>query len=191
MANISNTLGPSSITIQSLVTIRPNGVIEYGPDYTPDAAAKVFWEALGNSMPADRKRVGELQAEISRLTENQLLQDSATAAVMERAEKAEAELSALRSQPQGEPVGKVVTITGSVHDIAMIEWTSEYRPTVGDLIYAAPPADGVVVPKIVIQALRDRIAMAYGDLPKDCPPGPPTGILATLDALLAAPKGGE
>ena len=40
-ANISNTLGPSSITIQSLVTIRPNGVIEYGPDYTPDAAEKV------------------------------------------------------------------------------------------------------------------------------------------------------
>ena len=45
-----------------------------------------------------------LSDEVSRLTENQLLQDSATAAVMERAEKAEAELSALRSQPQGEPV---------------------------------------------------------------------------------------
>jgi hypothetical protein len=37
-----------------------------------------------------------MQAEISRLTENQRLQDSATAAVMERAEKAEAELAACR-----------------------------------------------------------------------------------------------
>ena len=34
-----------------------------------------------------------LQAEISRLTENARLQDSATAAVLERAEKAEAELA--------------------------------------------------------------------------------------------------
>lgn len=91
---------PTNIMINmdgaTLVTIRPNGVIDYGPHYTPDAAAKVFWEALGNSMPADRTRVGELQAEISRLTENQRLQDSATAAVMERAEKAEAELAACR-----------------------------------------------------------------------------------------------
>jgi len=41
------------------------------------------------------------KAEISRLTENQLLQDSATAAVLERAEKAEAELAACRDEKTG------------------------------------------------------------------------------------------
>ncbi len=65
MTSISDTLGPSSITIQSLVTIKPNGVIEYGPNYTPDAAAKAFWEALGNSMPEDRKRIAELMTKFA------------------------------------------------------------------------------------------------------------------------------
>jgi hypothetical protein len=39
-----------------------------------------------------------LSDEVSRLTENQRLQDSATAAVMERAEKAEAELAACQKK---------------------------------------------------------------------------------------------
>jgi len=100
-------------------------------------------------------------------------------------------LLSLRNQPQGEPVAWVIpgddTANANGFIDAMCYRDGEFtRP-----LYAATPADGVVVPKIVIQALRDRIAMAYGDLPKDCPPGPPTGILATLDALLAAPKGGE
>ena len=30
-----------------LVKIHPNGVIEYGKDYAPDEAARVFWQALG------------------------------------------------------------------------------------------------------------------------------------------------
>ena len=29
-----------------LVSIKPDGTLEYGKDYTPDAAAKVFWEAM-------------------------------------------------------------------------------------------------------------------------------------------------
>jgi hypothetical protein len=29
------------------VTVNPNGTIEYGKDYTPDAAARIFWDALG------------------------------------------------------------------------------------------------------------------------------------------------
>jgi len=44
--------------------------------------------------------VDRLTAQISRLTENQRLQDSATAAVMERAEKAEAELAAFREDAE-------------------------------------------------------------------------------------------
>jgi hypothetical protein len=31
---------------QLLVVIRPDGTLEYGPNYTPDAAALVFWEAM-------------------------------------------------------------------------------------------------------------------------------------------------
>jgi hypothetical protein len=107
--------------------------------------------------------------------------------------------------PQGEPMAEALRHAAQVIELyddatmnadymldstecaGILNALAEYRTR----FYAAPPADGVVVPKIVLQALRDRIAMAYGDLPKDCPPGPPTGILATLDALLAAPKGGE
>jgi len=44
--------------------------------------------------------IDRLQPEISRLTENQRLQDSATAAVMERAEKAEAELAKCREDAE-------------------------------------------------------------------------------------------
>lgn len=43
---------PQNLTIclngtQPMVTIRPNGTIEYGANYTPDAAAKILWEAVG------------------------------------------------------------------------------------------------------------------------------------------------
>ncbi len=40
-------LVPPSFTIANLVTIRPDGTIEYGEGYTPDAAAKEFWDAIG------------------------------------------------------------------------------------------------------------------------------------------------
>jgi hypothetical protein len=36
-----------SITIAGLVTIRPDGQIEYHEGYTPDIAARIFWDALG------------------------------------------------------------------------------------------------------------------------------------------------
>ena len=32
---------------KALVTIRPDGSIEYGEGYTPDAAAKALWDAVG------------------------------------------------------------------------------------------------------------------------------------------------
>lgn len=40
---------PLSIVISSgnmLVTIHPDGTIEYGKDYTPDDAAKASWDAV-------------------------------------------------------------------------------------------------------------------------------------------------
>ena len=39
-----------SMTIRvgkTYVVIKPDGKIEYGEDYTPDAAAKAFWDAVG------------------------------------------------------------------------------------------------------------------------------------------------
>lgn len=49
---IRSDVQPSSIMIRDLVTIHlDDGRIEYGPKYTPDEAAKVFWEALSYHMP--------------------------------------------------------------------------------------------------------------------------------------------
>lgn len=31
-----------------LVVIRPDGSIEYGPDYTPDEAARILWETVAS-----------------------------------------------------------------------------------------------------------------------------------------------
>jgi hypothetical protein len=42
--SITISTGPSQ---EAFVVIRPDGTIEYGKDYTPDAAAKAFWDALG------------------------------------------------------------------------------------------------------------------------------------------------
>lgn len=35
-----------------LVTIRPDGQLEFGPDYTPDAAARAFWDAVQRHTPS-------------------------------------------------------------------------------------------------------------------------------------------
>lgn len=48
---------PPDITIigeggQPLVTIHPTGELDYGPDYEPDEAARVFWDALRRLTPA-------------------------------------------------------------------------------------------------------------------------------------------
>ena len=38
-----------------IVSIRPDGTIEYGPNYVPDEAAKVFWTAVSYNRPYDPK----------------------------------------------------------------------------------------------------------------------------------------
>lgn len=50
---LSPRIGPLSIEFngEPLVTIYPDGTLKYGEHYTPDAAAQVFWDALG----AERK----------------------------------------------------------------------------------------------------------------------------------------
>lgn len=34
-----------------LVKVRPDGTIEYGPNYKPDESAKAFWEAVAKEFP--------------------------------------------------------------------------------------------------------------------------------------------
>lgn len=69
-----------------------------GPCETGDAPSKWSYEAILDLTDFARTLEREnaaLQAEVSRLTENQRLQDSATAAVMERAEKLTARVAEL------------------------------------------------------------------------------------------------
>lgn len=40
---------PDIIQIGDLVKIAMNGTVTYGPNYTPDEAAKVFWDALARA----------------------------------------------------------------------------------------------------------------------------------------------
>lgn len=60
-----NSLIDSSITFQPvgfalfngselLVPVAPDGKITYGPHYTPDAAAKVFWESVAHRAPCSK-----------------------------------------------------------------------------------------------------------------------------------------
>ena len=52
-----------SISIGTLVTIRPNGELVYGHGYTPDEAARRFWEAIAvhrNGTPEDIARLREV-----------------------------------------------------------------------------------------------------------------------------------
>ncbi len=44
----------------------------------------------------------------------------------------------VKAMGQQEPDGEVVAGTGSLNDVAMIRWCSDYRPKIGDRIYAAP-----------------------------------------------------
>jgi hypothetical protein len=50
--DISRPVDPSIMTISNhgrpLVTISPDGSIEFGPDYKPDEAARIFWSAISD-----------------------------------------------------------------------------------------------------------------------------------------------
>jgi len=55
---------------EPLVTIHPNGTIEYGPNYTPDETTRVFWEALGvlpKTSTDIREKFESLEADWERL----------------------------------------------------------------------------------------------------------------------------
>jgi hypothetical protein len=44
-----------SVNDGPMVSIRLDGTIEYGPNYVPDEAAKVFWTAVSYNRPYDPK----------------------------------------------------------------------------------------------------------------------------------------
>ncbi|WP_329131537.1 hypothetical protein OG552_10460 [Streptomyces sp. NBC_01476] len=57
---------PPTITIQGgnngrpLVTIHPDGTLEYGDGYDPDDAARRFWDALRTHMPTRCPNCGHI-----------------------------------------------------------------------------------------------------------------------------------
>jgi hypothetical protein len=49
-----------------LITIRQDGTLVYGPDYTPDTAARTFWEAL-SGLP---RNVADIKEKVERLEQD-------------------------------------------------------------------------------------------------------------------------
>jgi hypothetical protein len=50
----------SEDNLTPLVTIHPNGTLEYGPGYTPDEAARRFWDAMRHLAPARCEHCGHV-----------------------------------------------------------------------------------------------------------------------------------
>ncbi len=68
----------------------------------------------------------------------------------------------LRGMAEAKPDGEVVAGTGSLNDVAMIRWCSDYRPKIGDRIYAHPaPQPQPIDPHMI--AAEDR----YPDEPTE------------------------
>jgi hypothetical protein len=77
-----------------LVTIHPSGVIEYGPGYEPDAAARRFWDAMRYYMPARCPSCGHVgleTAEPDQMPQEAAVRPSDATAVAERPEYERAE----------------------------------------------------------------------------------------------------
>lgn len=51
-APVPPTIVIQGVDRQPLVSIHPDGALEYGPGYEPDEAARTFWDALRRYMPA-------------------------------------------------------------------------------------------------------------------------------------------
>lgn len=63
-----------------LVTIKSNGTLEFGPEYKPDEAAMIFWEAMGQKRLEMEDRlllIGHMEAILTRLGEADLRAESA------------------------------------------------------------------------------------------------------------------
>lgn len=49
---------------QPMVSIHPDGTLEYGPDYDPDEAARTFWDALRHYLPAHCPNCGQVARQV-------------------------------------------------------------------------------------------------------------------------------
>ena len=54
-----------------MVTLRWDGTLEYGAEYTPDAASRIFWEAVASSIPYVEE-INRLRQERDRLRDTLL-----------------------------------------------------------------------------------------------------------------------
>jgi len=84
-------------------------------------------------------------------------------------------------QPTAEPAGKIVAATGSLNDVAMIQWTSDYRPKIGDLIYASPPQPTAEAVREAVTQFAGYMSVAVPEL-RALPH--PTDLLHHVEAFL-------
>lgn len=90
-----------------LVIIKPNGTIEYGPEYRPDEAAMVFWEAMGQRRLQMEDRllvIGHMEAVLTRLGDADLRAESARRIAANQPEDMELERRAVEAVRRVEQV---------------------------------------------------------------------------------------
>jgi hypothetical protein len=54
---------------ETFVIVHPDGTLEYGPGYTPDAAAKAFWEAIVEPLRSAHTALEDARARVAVLEE--------------------------------------------------------------------------------------------------------------------------
>lgn len=79
---------------ERLVAINGDGTLEYGPNYKPDEAAKVFWEAMAHRMPQTPRPEGEALKLLQRIRQWDMLDACSDGPYWKR------EIDALLPQPE-------------------------------------------------------------------------------------------
>ena len=83
-----------------LVIIKADGTLEFGPDYRPDEAAMVFWEAMGQRRLQMEDRllvIGHMEAVLTRLGDLDLRAEAARRTAMAEPENMELERQAVEA----------------------------------------------------------------------------------------------
>ena len=83
-----------------LVIIKPNGTLEYGPEYRPDEAATVFWEYMGQRRLQMEDRllvIGHMEAVLTRLGDLDLRAEAARRTALAEPENMELERQAIEA----------------------------------------------------------------------------------------------
>jgi hypothetical protein len=83
-----------------LVIIKPNGTLEFGPEYRPDEAAAVFWEYMGQRRLQMEDRllvIGHMEAVLTRLGDLDLRAEAARRTALAEPENSELERQAVEA----------------------------------------------------------------------------------------------